>query len=458
MYQGGGAIPPPFFLGQDMSTPSISVKAVTERLTRTTRMLRKPKHTWQVRHQPFVIQPICIAPVLTGETLVDGVYQARAVSDPVNNPLIGWWVEYYWFYVKLRDLAARDVVTEIMLDPSATLTSLHSAAKVSTYHTANTIDWAELCRQVVTQEYFREEGEAWNVSAGMLNGDPMMKAVPANSSWLDSAMRDADTGSVDDLQHPYDDPVLTQYQAAYDRMRKMQMIDMTFDEWLGTFGVSVRQDEQQHIPELLRYYRSWTYPANTVDPATGAPTSAMSWAVADTLRKDRFFREPGFICGYSVARPKFYLGNQTMAAVNMLDDAAAWLPPACVNRAGPRSGRLRVRHRDRFRVRARARQTTIGSICETFGSTEISSSTTRWTMRPVGSLCPLFRFRSSMQLTQCSRPCLRRRLLRSWSVRMVSSTSTLRLTPRRRRILLDMKRGPLGPLFFSSVSSHQDQW
>lgn len=312
-----------------MSEPSIQIaSAAMMALGRQVRKTRKPKHTWQVQHRPYVIQPIAIAPVLPNETLTSAMMQARAVSKPVKNPLVGWWLEYFTFYVRLRDLNERDLMTDLMLDPTASLSSLHTAANASTYHYAGSVDYVELCRRRVVQEYFRHEGEAWNVAEGMLGVDPMAKAVPAKSNWLDSAMRDASNPADNNLQNPHGDVQLTAYQAAYDRMRDMRMIDMSFEEWLETFGVSLPKDQaREHVPELLRYHKAWTYPANTVEPTTGAPSSAMSWSIADTIQKDRYFKEPGFICSYVIARPKIYLGNLTGAAVSMLDTAEAWLPP-----------------------------------------------------------------------------------------------------------------------------------
>lgn len=73
-------------------------------------------------------------------------------------------------------------------------------------------------------------------------------------------------------------------------------------------------------------HRDWQYPSNTVEATTGVPSSAVSWAVSDRLDKDRFFREPGFIFGVTVARPKIYMSNQKGAAVEMLNTAESWLP------------------------------------------------------------------------------------------------------------------------------------
>ena len=100
---------------------------------------------------------------------------------------------------------------------------------------------------------------------------------------------------------------------------------MDYEDWLATYGI-VPQAAENHRPELLRYVREWQYPSNTVDPATGVPSSAVSWAVAERADKDRFFREPGFLFGVTVARPKVYLRNQDGSAADVLLGALEWLP------------------------------------------------------------------------------------------------------------------------------------
>ena len=63
------------------------------------RKLRRPEHPFILRHKPWQIQPFLIAPVIPGETMSNLLMQARVVTDPINNPLIGWHIEYYYFYV-----------------------------------------------------------------------------------------------------------------------------------------------------------------------------------------------------------------------------------------------------------------------------------------------------------------------------------------------------------------------
>ena len=72
--------------------------------------------------------------------------------------------------------------------------------------------------------------------------------------------------------------------------------------------------------------REWSYPSNTINPENGTPSSAVSWSIAERADKDRFFAEPGFIIGVSVARPKVYMGKQRESASHLLNDAFSWLP------------------------------------------------------------------------------------------------------------------------------------
>ena len=39
------------------------------------RIQRRPKHSFNVKHQPFTIQPIMIAPVIPGETMTNLLLQ-----------------------------------------------------------------------------------------------------------------------------------------------------------------------------------------------------------------------------------------------------------------------------------------------------------------------------------------------------------------------------------------------
>jgi hypothetical protein len=295
-----------------------------------------------------------IAPVLPGETLKNLLLQARVVTDPIKHPLVGWWIEYYYFYVKHRDLAERQAMMDLVMT-NTPLTALNVVAKIETYHAAGMPDFSQLCLNRVVDTYFRDEGEA--TLAGAIGNLP--SASIAQDTWLDSVKAASTNPTADpDLPGQQDDPHIvagfTAQYAQWEFMKQEKLTDLTYEDFLKTYGVkgaAVAAVIDEHKPELLRYIRDWSYPTNTVDPVTGVPASAVSWAVAERADKDRFFSEPGFICGFTVARPKVYLSKQLGSGVDMLADAFSWLPAILsedpytslrqfANNAGPLAGNV----------------------------------------------------------------------------------------------------------------------
>lgn len=299
----------------------------------TSRVNRRPQHSFQIRHKAYAIQPFLLAPVLPGETMKNLLLQSRVVTDPIKNPIVGWWLEYYIFYVKHRDLAARDLLQDMMLTPGTDVSSLKqtSSANAQLYTAVDSIKWADMCLSRVVEEYFRDEGEA--VSIATVGGLP--SASINQHSWLDS-VTDATLMPDDQLVDEagtatLDASDLELRLLQYEHLRALKLVNMSYEDWLRTFGV--RSDKiETHRSELLRYVREWQYPSNTIDPSSGVPRSAVSWSVAERADKDRFFTEPGFIFGVTLARPKVYLRAQKGSAAGFLDDALAWLPAVLQDR------------------------------------------------------------------------------------------------------------------------------
>jgi hypothetical protein len=268
--------------------------------------------------------------------------QARVVSDPIKNPLIGWWYEMYFFYVKLRDLPGRDDFTAAMIDVSTDLSGYvqSGTTNVAEYTFDGGMKWVNQCLQQVTTEYFRDEGEAWDLAA--IDSIPL--AQIGVESWATKLTLDTDMAGydveayADDQSAGGDDTLMaSEIDAAmrqYSLLREHGVTEMTYEDYLRSFGVKAAAAEDPHRPELIRYVRQWTYPTNTITQGTGVPSSALSWSISERADKDRFFPEPGFVFGVSVVRPKIYLAAQKGAGVCMLDDAYAWLP--AILRSDPR--------------------------------------------------------------------------------------------------------------------------
>lgn len=304
---------------------------------------RRPQHTFNVACRPFVIQPFLIAPVLAGETMRNLLIQSRVVTDPLANPLIGWWHEYHFFYVKLTDLDEREQVMEMLLR-NADLSSLAGSYQQDTNHriypgegTNGGVNWTRLCLKRVVEEYFRDEGETWleykvpgSTGVNMATAYDMPIASIKQQTILQSATA---TDALEDIDIEVDansdgDITASEVDSAmreWEILRANNFTEMSYEDYLRSFGVRTPQ-ERPHTPELIRTIREWTYPANTVNPATGGVNSAASWSIVDRADKDRFFREPGFIFGVTVTRPKIYLGGLGIAGTHFLTEMMDWLP------------------------------------------------------------------------------------------------------------------------------------
>lgn len=301
--------------------------ALVQDMQRVQRKVRAPRHDFAVRHLPFQIQPFLIAPVLPGETLKSGNLQSRAITMPIKNPLIGWWLEHYVFYVPhgaMKDAASWQ---GMVLNPDMDLSAKHTvAASVPNYHAGNGIDWVQQCLEAILTadkgDWFRTQGETWNEA--MISGLPAARIQ--TDSWLDSVINDADMPDAAVPDTGVDMTELDQLNLRWMALREMGLTEATYEDFLKTYGVTLNKAEDPTRPELLRYLRQWQYPSNTVEPTTGAPSSAVSWAVRETIDKDRFFKWPGFIFGVTIARPKVYLSKQKGTASILLDGALGWLP------------------------------------------------------------------------------------------------------------------------------------
>ena len=307
--------------------PQIAASAnLVEELLPSGRVSRRPQHSFQVEHLPYQIQPFFIAPVLPGETMNNALLQVRAVSDPIKNPLIGAWLEHYLFYVKLTDLDDRDYFTNLMISASATLTGAafqNSTAAVNHYKAAVAgYDFVGACLKTVVGHYFRDEDEAWNIAT--LDSLPVATSH-VKESWMQSLCLDDTEATPNPIQGPTE-PVWDDYLEQWQRMRQLRMTALTYEDWLKSFGIRGVEVEKPHKPELVRYSKDWTYPSNTVDATTGVPSSAFSWSIAERADKSRFFKEPGFLFGVTVMRPKVYFSKQKNFASMLMDSAYSWMP------------------------------------------------------------------------------------------------------------------------------------
>ena len=330
------------------ATPQIRVVQALN-LPQQKRRLRRPVHRFNVKAKPYEICPTVFAPVLPGETMTNLLLQSRAVSDPIKEPLIGWHYEHYFFYVGMPALQAyigNSSFVNLFIDDTLDLVSsgfAFASDNSALYGFDGGVNYQEHLLNYVVDTWFRDEVDMGN--AHVIDRYPSAYVDDANI--FNSAIDTADVASEDDYELPGVDPIedsdptlagYTDHRAAWEAMRDMGLTQVTFEDYLASHGVTSSVDvpdagdvEDNTVPkalegETIRFARDWTYPTNHVDPATGVPSSAVSWSIAERADKKRFFKYPGFVVGVCVVRPKVYLGNQKGAAIGLLRNAQTWLP------------------------------------------------------------------------------------------------------------------------------------
>lgn len=316
----------------------VAIRPMVSMMNQMKRSMRRPRHNFNLVVRPWQIQPMLLAPVLPGETMKNLLLQARVVTKPIKSALIGWWCEYYFFYVKFRDMDyfAEDQAWQAMfLDAEADMSAKNSAAAVPHYHgSAAQPNYSLETLKPIVERWFRDEGELWN--SNLI--DTMPVASINQQNFLDSVTTDT-LFDITDLNVDLDASgtifasEVERARHLYDLLQVGDLSTMTFEDYLKTYGIDVPSAEASHKPELLRYVRQWTYPSNTIEPTTGVPSSAASWSVAERADKDRLFKEPGFIVGVQVVRPKVYLSRLIGSAVDSLKSAMHWLPAVLADEA-----------------------------------------------------------------------------------------------------------------------------
>lgn len=295
--------------------------------TRSARVPRRPQHTFNVEVRPWQLVPFFIAPVLPAETMKNLLLQSRVVSDPVSNPLIGWWCEFYFWYVKHRDLdePLRSTLINMMIDPSVSVPA--GTASNEFFQNTGAADFVAACYQRCVSMYFRDMGETGIGKIGNYEVAQISQQTFMDSALLESAYTAGSPGLVVGVDDTITGQEIDQTWLLWQQYRSANLTHMTYEEYLSTYGIPLPAGgEGSRRPELVRFVRDWSYPTNTINPTDGMPSSALSWAVSERADKDRFFREPGWLFGMTCIRPKCYLRNQRSTVSAYLKDALAWLP------------------------------------------------------------------------------------------------------------------------------------
>jgi hypothetical protein len=301
-------------------------------LSPTDRVGRYPKHTFAVESKPFSIVPIGIAPVLPGETFKSVFMESRVITDPIKNPITGWKKDYFFFYVKASSLFADPTAIRAMftdLDDNVLLANASIANSKEYYTAKGGQPYLELALRQIVNNYFRDDGELYN-NKPLIAGYPV--AQIRESSWMDTLLDKDLVPEQAQLDAAADTGDIERLLTAFETLRSLGLADISWDEYLASFGISTPDIADTTKPELLFHVNDFQYPSNTVNPANGVPASAVSWVFRQGENKKRkFFKEPGFVVGVTVTRPKIYFGGTAGNLAAHLDRAWDWLPELLIN-------------------------------------------------------------------------------------------------------------------------------
>lgn len=154
---------------------------MAEGVARRERVVRSPSTPFNLITKPYQIQPFMIMPVFPAEGLKNIMLQAQVWSDPlaVGMKNIGWWLEYYYFYVKWSDLPGYSETGQIgdnmarMMLEDVTVPDVDADGNAWTYCYPGATDYLLNCTMRVVDEWFRDEGENWDDF--LLDGVPIAK-------------------------------------------------------------------------------------------------------------------------------------------------------------------------------------------------------------------------------------------------------------------------------------------
>lgn len=302
------------------------------------RRIRSPRHPFNIKFSPFQIVPHFIAAVLPGETLKHAMISGKAVSAPIKNDLLGASLEQYYYYIPARFLAQGDKYIQMMVDPAynavaqgLTVTADKTDNYLAASLTTPAIDFVQECLYHVTDKFFRDEDEI--PETRLING--RYAARVSQDSVIDS-LAPATAYSVKDINVDLNaNATITASEVSrametWQQLVQQGLTDKSYSDFLRSYGIKQTFDEEKRGQEI-RVIREWVMPTRIVEPSTGVPTAAWGWTIQDRIDKARFMKEPGFLFGVTVARPKVYFRNVKGTQTAFMQSALSWLPGEVLN-------------------------------------------------------------------------------------------------------------------------------
>ena len=282
---------------------------------RPERKLRRPTFPLGGVMKPFGLYPLMCAYVAPGETLQSYSVKWRVVSKPVTNPLVGAWLQSWLVYVKLTDMD-EGLTAQFISDAEPTTGYTLGADKERYFSGSGQINWIRQATLKFHEDYFMDEGETRKTI-----DDDIAQVKLNNKSWMQNLMFRPDESALD-TSDPWD---AEEQMRAFRLQQMLDMQALTYEQYLAQFGVEDLSGVDRR-PEILQYWPSWTTPVNTIDPASGAPSSAWLWGDELQMSKPKRFKEPGFLMLFATVRPKMAHKYQKWSTVGNMWGISDFFP------------------------------------------------------------------------------------------------------------------------------------
>ena len=310
--------------------PTIKVVQENSRMKRKT---RSPRIDFAGRTRPFCLTPICIHPVLPGETLKKAYWNVTAVSDPLASKMHGAHIDIWFFYVKATQLSNSTEMVNMFVDEGALTPTV--GADREFFQAAGGVPFTRMAYERVVEWYFRDADESLTPASGLIGNFQPIRVE--RKGWWNNLKLESTAPTADELlpgealEMPESVPAgFSDHWTQFNRMRALGFTAASFEDYLRAQGVQVpkdaSRDEELLKPELLRHVQDWQFPNNTVEPTTGVPTTAHFFRLTDSADKDRYFEEPGFILGVLAYRPKVMFGNLDGSMSHHMNKFTDWMP------------------------------------------------------------------------------------------------------------------------------------
>lgn len=268
-----------------------------------------------MKMEPFAMYPICVHPVLGGETVNNLFIDGRVHLNGVKGTIQGWFLDILYCYVKIRDID--DPMVDMLVNPDwktaipAGYQAWSTIPDLGMVQSTSKIAWAYLATTTIYKTYVMRE-QAYYTSS-------FLPIAPAKYPTSFQNFYELADDASSDLEGEPD--IIT---------RMIEDID-NYADVLERYGIREAAIRRM-LPEILlwRSYHNYPVLAAIDDNSEIINRNMCLWSPRESrgTRRGIFIQEPGFIVGLAFIRPDYVERNKReWMAANFVDSTDWFVPP-----------------------------------------------------------------------------------------------------------------------------------